>query len=109
MTEYAIAGTLQGEYWWPARQPWVKPVEYRFTRTSDPVHRSREAEALREAVERITDDGDSSSACHLLADAVLVVRRHSRTHVTQRVFNLARFGSIAAYVRDAWPEWEDDD
>jgi hypothetical protein len=107
-TTYAIVGTLQGAYWMPTGQAWIKPVEYGFTRTSDPVHTSREAETLREAVERVTDDGDSSSACHLLADSVLIARRAGRTHATERVFALASFASIAAdYCSPEWPKFED--
>lgn len=107
-TTYAIVGTLRGAYWMPTGQAWIKPVEYGFTRTSNPVHTSRKASTLREAVERVTDDGDSQSACRLLADSVLVARRVGRTHATERVFDLSSFASIADVLSEDWPEWDGD-
>lgn len=99
-TTFEIVGTVRGAYWWPIGQEWEKPASYTFTRTHDTIRTSREAQTLREAVERLTDDGDSSSACHLTTDAVLIARRTGPTHTTERVFDLARFESVADYMTD---------
>jgi hypothetical protein len=108
-TTYTISGTLRGELWWPMGTPATKTFERRW---SD-YRPSRDRYLLRHLAEEImrAEDGDFSSAPVFLADTSLTVTRESsagqsiRRH--SRTWPLTAFSSIADYVSDEWPEFED--
>jgi hypothetical protein len=89
-----IYGTLRGTIWMPATTC-EKPVEY--TLESD--------DTLRDAVLRITNDGDFR-ACDLCADSFLRIKMHKGTHTITRDFDLSLFPSVADCMLEAYPEFE---
>jgi hypothetical protein len=99
-TTVTIVSELTGTYWWPAGEEWTKDVCETFARTPADVHTLDEVSTLREAVERICNDGDSQSAPLLDGSGYVEISRTSddgrRTRI--RRYTLDQFGSVSDYL-----------
>lgn len=111
-TEYTINGYVVGKIWMPATECW-KELNYTFVRSEEErAHPWQDArDDLRDAMLHVTNDGDFQSCrvCH----GQLTVRKISETGarkiVTERIFDLAKFKSVADMVRDDWEGPHDDE
>lgn len=78
LRQYILRADLVGYIWMPNCLA-VKPVEYRFTRPENPESPSRrrdECDTLRDALLRVTSDGDFQSCT--LANATIEVQDNRR-------------------------------
>jgi hypothetical protein len=100
MTTLTIVSDLVGKFWWPMGEEWTKPVCETFVVNGADVHPLDHVSTLREAVERICSDGDSSSAPLLSREGFVEITRHSPSgHRTMiRRFPLSIFGSVSDYL-----------
>ncbi len=106
-TTYRVEGTLAGPLFWPAGEEACKEFRYQAERPG-----LWQPTGLRDLAETIMrhEDGDFAGAANFLADTILTIERHGRTHSTVRTWPLSAFASIADYCSpDQWPVWEDGD
>jgi hypothetical protein len=101
-TELEIRGELHGSFWWPTGEQWTKDLAATFGRTRSDVHTLSQVSSLREAAERVTDDGDSQFAPRIDPASDVIVRRvrfdGTRRVIRERYYLAADLPSIADYV-----------
>lgn len=98
MTTVTIYATLRGTFWWPTGEEWTKPVDATFIVDRDPVHPMNHTSTIREAVDRICNDGDSQAAPLLSPDGIVEIARHNGLRTTIRRFPLTAFHSVEDYI-----------
>jgi len=101
-SEVEVRGELTGTFWWPTGEPWTKELGRTFAVTREPIHTEREISSLREAFERICNDGDSQSAPLVDPASDVIFRRVSfdgtRRLVRERFYLASDLRSVADYV-----------
>ena len=103
MIEYRISGYLVGTIWMPRVECW-KDVNFIFQRehTTEPF--KRVCDDLRDAMLQITNDGDFQS-CAVAGGILRVINVRQRGQgrvIREKVYDLARFPSVADMVRVDW-------
>jgi len=108
-TTITVLGTLRGAFWWPIGEQWEKPVSQKFVRHRAAGAFEREADTLRDALLEITNDGDSSEGCRMMADSYVEIVKSSDDgrRSRSRVFELSMFPSVADLMTDEWPQGEE--
>lgn len=98
--QYILRADLVGRIWMPNCLA-VKPVKYRFTRPENPESPSRrrdECDTLRDALLRVTSDGDFQSCA--LANATIEIQDCGKMRRRSRWFNLT--GKLDKYNADLY-------